>query len=302
MVSVIEKRPPTDLDRQIVRNFFYAMPLLERGKPLFKELLWVLLGRQDEDRHQKILPEYCYNIFDVLRKTHFKNFPGISDIIYIRDHKVLAEAKTIEDAKKVVQMDWRNLGRACGIAMRCWRFAEKEAEQGMDGEGFNDFSPEKINELFEVIFGKCWVGKNADRIASTNPDTILAQELNQFISSWLAEARAKAEVFADVAFQWSAAAVQEFHQGIAEGMEGFIDENSQLVGETTRTGTYAFLALAWPEIKAMLESKEPKYISDLHKWMLPFMRVEVTPYLDIDTFRDVCAPPKQFGIGLSFRR
>jgi hypothetical protein len=44
-----------------------------------------------------------------------------------------------------------------------------------------------------------------------------------------------------------------------------------------------------------------KTLTDLHQWLLPFMRMDVTPQLDIDTFRDVCAPPTQNGIGLSLR-
>lgn len=278
------------------------MPLLERGKPLFHESMWVLAGCPDEDRHAKILPDYCYNIFDAARKTHFKNLPAVTDIIYIRDPAAMAEAKTIEAAKKVIQVDWRNLGKACGIGMRCWRFAKMEAEDGVDGEGFDDCSPEKVKELFVVIFGKRWVEENAGKIASTNPDQILADALNQFLGPWLEEVRAKGAMLTSIACQWSPTAMQEFHEGIAEGLNGFIDENSQLAVETDRSGTYAFLALAWPEVKAMMESRpKRKTVTDLHQWMLPFMRMEVTPYLDIDTFRDVCAPPKQFGIGLSLR-
>ena len=290
------------MDRQTVKELFYAMPLLERGKPIYDELLWGMLGRPDEDRHIRILPDYCYNIFEAVRKTHFKNFPGVADIIFVPDQAALAGAKTIEAAKKVIRMDWRELGRVCGIATRCWRFAKMEAENGVDGEGFDDYSPEKAKELFIVIFGRQWTEDNAARIASENPDKILAEMLNQFIAPWMGEAMAKSAMLSSLACQWSPAAMQEFHEGFAEGLNAFIDEHTQLVGETDRSGTYAFLALVWPEIKAMQESQpKRKTVTDLHEWMLPFMRMEVTPYLDIDTFRDVCAPPSQSGIGLSLR-
>ena len=276
--------------------------MLERGKPLFNELLWVLSGCPDENLHAKNLPDYCYNIFDAVRKTRFKNFPAVTDIIYVPDQAALAEAKTIEAAKKVIQIDWRNLGKTCGIGMRCWRFAKMEAEDGVDGEGFDDYSPEKVKELFVVIFGKRWVEENAGKIASKNPDQILADALKQFIDPWLEDVLAKGAMFTSIACQWSPTAMQEFHEGFAEGLNVFIDENGRMAGETDRSGTYAFLALAWPEIKAMMESgPKRKTLTDLHQWMLPFMRMEVTPYLDIDTFRDVCAPPKQYGIGLSLR-
>ena len=80
-----------------------------------------------------------------------------------------------------------------------------------------------------------------------------------------------------------------------------MDEHGQLVGETNRSETYIFLLLAWPEINAMLAASPQKTLTDLHTWMLPFMRVGVTPYLDIEQLRDVCAPVSQRGIGLSLR-
>ena len=217
------------------------------------------------------------------------------------DHAALAEAKTIEAAKKVVQMDWRNLGKACGIGMRCLRFANLEAEKGVDGEGLDHLPAEKAKELFTVIFGRPWVEQNSSRIASDNPDKILADALNQYIMPFLQEMTSKQAMMSSIACQWSPAAMTEFHAGFVEGLEGFLDENSQLVGETNRSGMYAFLALAWPEIKTMLESNPRKTLSDLHAWMLPFMRMDVATYLDIEKFRNVCASPAQYGIGLSLR-
>jgi hypothetical protein len=102
------------------------------------------------------------------------------------------------------------------------------------------------------------------------------------------------------AYYWSPAAMTEYNEGYAEGWTAFLDENGQLTGETSRSETYAFLLLAWPEIKAMLEANPRKTLSDLHEWLLPFMRVGASPYLDIEQLRDVCAPPPS-GIGLSLR-
>jgi len=277
------------------------MPLMERGKPVFSELLWILSGRLDEDRHEKILPDYCYNIFEAIRKTLFRNVPSVADIIYVKDRAALPAAKSIEAAKEAIRMDWRKLGKIVGIGLRCLRFAELEAENSVDGGSFDDLPNEKIKELFEVIFGKHWVDENISRITSEKPNAILADVLNQFIAPWMLELRSNELVLNSFAFQWSPAATAEFHAGIAEGLEEFIDENSQLVGETNRTGVYAFLALAWPEIKAMLESDPRKTLTDLHAWMLPFMRMGVATFLDIDKFRDLCAPPAQYGIGLSLR-
>jgi hypothetical protein len=95
--------------------------------------------------------------------------------------------------------------------------------------------------------------------------------------------------------------MKDYNQGIAEGLAGFIDENGQLVGETNRFGTYSFLVLAWPEIKEMQSSQPRKTITDLHKWMLPFMRHGLTSRIDVETLRDICASKRSGGIGLSLR-
>ena len=301
MASVIEILPPSEADRKTAKELFYSMPLIERGKPLFAELLWVLNGRQNEDEHAKILPDYCYNILDALRTTYFKNFPALTDTIYIKNSGELSGAKTIEDAKKVVQVDWKNLGRMCGIGVRCLRFAELEAANGVDGEGFGDCTPEKAKEIFTVICGRQWVMKNAARIAAENPDKLFSEMLNEFIASYVNKLVPAGLTCGAFAWQWSATAMLEFQEGFTAGLDGFLDEHGQLVGETNRSSTYIFLLLAWPEIKAMLEANPKETITDLHAWMLPFMRVGVTTYLDIDQLRNVCAPVSQKGIGLSLR-
>jgi hypothetical protein len=83
-------------------------------------------------------------------------------------------------------------------------------------------------------------------------------------------------------------------------MTGFLDENGQMVGESVRANIYGFLLPAWPEIKEMLESTPKKTVTDLHKWMLPFMRRGITSLLDVDALRDICAPMPG-GIGLALR-
>ena len=300
MALVIEIREPDELDRKTVREFFYAMPLVERGKPLFAEMLWVLDGRKDEDEHVQTLPDYCYHIFDAVRATYFKNLPGLTDTIFIKDPTAAKEAKTIEAAKKVIQVDWRNLGRMVGIGISLLRFVEMESDKGVDGEGFGDCSPAKVREIFTIILGKRWVEENEAKIATEKPDKIYSDLLKQFIAEWVEKLKPAGAACGSFAYQWSAEAMIEFNEGVAEGLAGFMDKDQQFVGETTRSGTYAFLLLALPEIQAMLEAKPRKTVRDLHEWMLPFMRVGVTPYIDIDMLRDVCAPPPS-GIGLTLR-
>lgn len=292
---------PTLRDKDWVCELFYQMPIIERFAPVFKEVLWVLSGASNGDQHAKVLPEYGCNILDVYRRITFKAVPLLADTVQVMNSAALPEAKTLDAAKKVVRFDWQNLGRLSAIGTRCIRFAELEAEAVAHKDGWGQESPESAQELFTIIFGRQWVRQNAGRISATPADKLFAELLNEFIAARVAEfIRIETQLDA-LAYQWSAEAMIEFKQGYAEGMTVFLDASGQLKEESERAGTYIVLLLAWPEIKAMQESRPRKTLTHLHGWLKPFMRLGIMPMLDIDSFRDVCAPPKQGGIGLSLR-
>lgn len=291
---------PTLSDNRAVKEIFYAMPLLERGKPLFTELQWVLLERPHLESHKKILPDYCYNIFDVFKKTYFKNFPLFSESVLVTDPAGLKSAKTAEQAKKVIRIDWKNIGRLFGIAAQCIRFAEMESANDLAGSDFNDLTPAKVEELFTVIFGRSWVAQNQTMLASEPVDQIFAKMLNQYLASWINDLKDINPTFENLAWHWGPAAMIAFSEGFAEGLTSFMDVDGQLVGQSDRAGLYGFLLVVWPEIEAMLEASPKKTLPDLHEWMKPFMRVGITTYIGIETLRDVCEPPPR-GIGLSLR-
>jgi len=161
MSRIKDTREPSLSDKETARELFYAAPLVERGKPIFTELIWVLLGCEDLDQHGKTLPDYCYNIFEVFQKTYFKGFPLVSETVQIANQAELESAKTIEAAKKVVRLDWKNLGRIFGIAARCFRYAELEAGEDLKSEEIDD--PKKI---CTVVFEKQWVRENHAKIIS----------------------------------------------------------------------------------------------------------------------------------------
>jgi hypothetical protein len=300
-MSKIEiSRAPRLADKQTGKEFFYGMPMIERGKPLVSEMLWVLLERRDWETHEKVLPDYCYNIFDVFQKTYFKGFPLFSETLVVIDQAGLKSAKTVEQTKKVLRINWKNMGRLFGMAARCIRFAEMETANGQDGDEFGDLTPEKTKELFTLICGRVWVENDLPVVNGGTVDEKLAALLNQYLAPWLAKLQAMHPKMNGLARTWSPAAMLQFHEGLAEGMEAFMNTDGRLVGESSRSGIYGFLLLAWPEVKAMLESTPKKTLSDLHEWMKPFMRVGITTYIEIETLRDVCAPPPS-GIGLSLR-
>src|ERR1700693_2739952 len=83
--------------REILLPLFEAKPILERFEPMYHELLWVLLGKQNPQEHKFTLPAYCYNIFDKVARTIFEGFPPLHDTIYCPDPSKLAGVKTVEE-------------------------------------------------------------------------------------------------------------------------------------------------------------------------------------------------------------
>ncbi len=291
---------PSPADKQRVREIFYGTPIVERGKPLLSEMVWVLGERPDLESHEKILPDYCYNIFEVFQKTCFKGFPLLNDSVLVIDPAGVKSAETVEQAKKMLRIDWKNLGRIVGIGMRCMRFAELESADEQDGEGFGDLTPDQAKVVFTVIYGRAWVEYNLPRMNLETVDETLAAMLNQHLAPWLENLQTMQPKLGELARQWSPEAMQQFYEGLAEGMASFIDAAGRLAGESRRFGIYGFLLFMWPEMKAMLASTPKSTLTDLHEWMKPFMGLGVTTYLDIETLRDVCAPAPS-GIGLSLR-
>jgi len=241
-----------------------------------------------------------YNIFDVFQRTYFKGFPLLSETVQVIDPAGLKLATTGDNLEKVLRIHWKNLGRMFGIGARCIRFAEVEAAEHIESDGFQEVAPERALELFAAICGRPWVAANLERIQTELPDKIFSEMLNQHLATWTASLVELAPKFAGLAGECSPEAMVQFSAGFTEGLQSFLNVDGLLAGESGRSGIYGFLLLMWPEIKAMLESDPKKTLSDLHEWMKPAMRLGLTAYIEIETLRDVCAPSPS-GIGLSLR-
>jgi len=264
-MSSIELRQPSDkADKQLVRQIFFTVPMVERGKPIIAELTWFLLDCQDSKAHANILPDYCYNIFEVFRRTLFKGFPKLKDTVQIIDPAGVPTAKTLEEVKKVIRIDWKNIGRGFGIMARCIRFAEYESEEEINRDEVGEPTPQENEDTFRIICGAQWVAQNQMLIKNEPFERVIQKLLLEHVASALKPLENLKMDFNGLAFQWSPAAMTELHEGFAEGFNSFIDEVSQLAGESPRTGIYGFLLLVWPEIKAMLESNPRKTLTDLH--------------------------------------
>jgi hypothetical protein len=74
-----------------LRKLLREQSFMERWEPVGQELKWVISGRSDAKSRQKILPEYCYNIFDLYTRTILKSISPMRDGVQVRAH---ADART----------------------------------------------------------------------------------------------------------------------------------------------------------------------------------------------------------------
>jgi hypothetical protein len=126
-----------------LRKMLLERSFLERWEPVAKEMNWVISGRQNASQHQTILPDYCYHIFDLYARTIFKVVSPLSEVLTITDQKRAATAKTIEEGRSAMTIDWEKLGSVFAMGERATMFFENDFEQMLKSEGLLDLSPEK---------------------------------------------------------------------------------------------------------------------------------------------------------------
>ncbi len=124
------------------------------------------------------------------------------------------------------------------------------------------------------------MGHNSKAVRVEGVGRILEQHLKQDTAPQFDKIAGLEEYFRRVAYLWGPEALADFNKGMALGLKSFLDEDGQRVGESIRANIYDFLLMAWPEIKEMLEVKRRKTVTDLHTWMLPFMRHGMTSLID----------------------
>jgi hypothetical protein len=283
-------------DRKTVETFLRRIPLQKRLESINAEMTAYFNASNGLALCKKVLPEYCYNIFDKFRITNFAVMPKFNETIS-GDFELASKCETIAEAKKVIKIDWVRLGRLFGFGLRAKRFVELESANELKRNGLFDVDPEKQRKAIELLIGK--PHKQHSRAASVGAK--FQEILETKTESDLQKVESGLKYYGQAAYEWGSDAMEDFFKGIGQGSAGFIDENSQLVGETNRSPTYHFLLLAWPEIKEMQGSVPRKTITDLHKWMLPFMRHGMTSLIDVGTLRDICASKRNGGICLKLR-
>lgn len=245
---------------------------IERWEPLAKEINWVIGGRPNLGQHQTILPDYCYNIFDLYARTIFKVVAPLSEVLTITDKERAATAKTVEEGRLAMKIDWEKFGSVLAMGERAAMFFENYAEQMLKNEGLLDLPPEKNAEVYKLIAGDKWMEAKRAEFQGVDKDKPVEEIFEKQISALVETAKKAVPKWHEKARDWEPGAMTKFHSGAAKGSAGFLDEAGELHGERKikLKSTYSLLLVCWPEIQAMLKAEPPKRMEDLWNWLAPF--------------------------------
>jgi hypothetical protein len=286
-----------EADQKVIADFYKRMPLMSRLDSVKSEWIRHFASKQESEPPERRLPGYCYNIFEKFGRTTLNGFPKLEETI-TGDIAGLASCKDVEQAKRLIKIDWVRFGRLFGILIRQERFVKTDWEGQVQREGlFSNEAP--VGDLTWLVEGSKWP-LNQDSSGVLNVGKFFAEGLKTETSPHFEGLFVRVEYYARLAYLWGCDALADMCRGMASGLTGFLDETGQFVGVNNRENLYWFLLIAWPEIKEMLESKPRKTVPDLYEWMLPFIRERLPGDVSLEILRGACAPPPS-GIGLSLR-
>jgi hypothetical protein len=265
---------------------------MERWEPVAKEMQWVIGGRPNAAQHQQILPDYCYLIFDLYARTIFKTLSPLSEALTITDKERAATAKTVEEAREAMKIDWDKMGSVFSVGERAMMFFENEVEPMLKRDGLLDLPREKEDELYQLLVGDRWLKAWLEKIQALDKDkpveeiietqiTALAERTKKAVPEWHQKAR-----------DWEPGATTTFHTGAARGSAKFLNPAGELHGERKikHKSTYEILLICWPEIEEMIKAK--KRMEDLWNWLLPFSHPYWIEIQDLDQLVSLARPIK----------
>jgi hypothetical protein len=277
-----------------LRKMLFHKAFLERWESVQTETKWVITGCPDEKHHQKILPDYCYKILELQKRTIYKLMSPVSEVIRFKNKSRALKAKTIADAKKVMSIDWEKLGAVFSLGERCQTFFEKEVETFIKRDGLTKLKKRHEAELYRMMFGNTWLEKKLAEIRARNAGKLVEEAIeNEFAKLKNTTQKAVAE-WHEKAREWDVKAVTNYHTGVVKGSSGFIDKDGELKGEKKikLRNTYEILLLAWPEIDEMLKADPPKTRNQLWDWLKTFSHVYWIEIQDLEQLNRLCTEIK----------
>jgi len=265
-----------------LRKLLLQRSFMERWEPVAQEMKWVIGGRPNAAQHQQILPDYCYHIFDLYARTIFKTLSPLPEVLTITDKERAATAKTVEEGRAAMKIDWEKMGSVFSAGERAMMFFKNEAEQMLKREGLLDLPPEKDDELFQLWVGERWLKAWHERMQSLDKEKPVEEIIEKQITALEQTTKKAVPEWHQKARDWEPGATTKFHTGAAKGSAGFLDPAGELHGERKikHKSTYEILLICWPEIEEMIRAK--KRMEDLWNWLLPFSHPYWIEIQDLD--------------------
>ena len=283
--KALEERAAVKMRKMLFRKSF-----MERWEPVQKEIAWVLHGQPDEKHHKNKLPDYCYNIFALQRRTIYKVYSPFPEAVKIKNKRRARKAKTIAEAKKAMDIDWEKLGAVFAMGERCQLFWENELPREIQRLGLMKLKKKREAELFEMLFGQRWWEKKLTKTQSDKPRMAVEEIFAEKLTSLAKTTKKAVPEWHQKAAEWSPEAVTKFHAGVTKGSCEFLDEKGELRGEKKMklSETYEFLLLAWPEIQEMIKAKPQKTRNHLWEWLKQFSYARWIEIQDLEQLNRLC--------------
>lgn len=267
---------------------------MERWEPVQQEIKWVLAGCPNKKHHKKILPEYCYNIFALQKRTIYKVHSPLSEVIKFKSKRRAKKAKTVAEAKKAMKIDWEKLGCMFGMGERSRIFWENEAGKHIRKLKLGKKPSKRTTKIMEFLFGETWWKRKLAKMQSGEPAMPVEKVIAEKFVALMETTKKAVPDWHQKAAEWSPDAVTKFHAGVTKGSSEFLDNKGELKGEKKikLRETYEILLLAWPEIQEMINAKPKKTRNDLWAWLLPFSHARWIEIRDLEQLNRLCTEIK----------
>ena len=267
-----------------LRKILTEKSFMERWESVSQEMKWVISGRPHATEHRKILPEYSYHIFDLYARTIFKTYAPLSEVVTITDKKLAATAKTVEEGRAAIKINWDKMGSVFQMGERAMMFFENEAEPQLKREWLLDLPPKKDEEIYRLIIGDRWLNAKLAEFQALDKNKPVEEIIEQHTTAIKETTKKAVPEWHQKARDWEPGATAKFHTGAAKGSVGFINEAGELHGEKKikHKNTYEYLLICWPEIHAMIKAKPQNRMEDLWNWLKPFSYARWIEIEDLD--------------------
>ena len=105
-------------------------------------------------------------------------------MLTITDKNLAATAKTVEEGRAAMKIDWEKMGSVFSMGERAMMFFENEAEPLLKREGLLDLPTEKDDEFYQLLVGDRWMKAWLEKMQALDKDKPVEEIIEQRITHW----------------------------------------------------------------------------------------------------------------------